>query len=160
MPDIQTLLSIAPSVSAIVAVLTFIVYVGNTIREQRRAFRELRSEANRRDWERLSALAQILHNKGDKAGLWAQTLAVRELGSLETKKDDVLVLATEAVNFWDANKDTAAPALQSQLRTVIENLRRRHNQLDPPNEDHPREAERRAGGRETAATEGLCAAAS
>jgi len=45
MPDIKTLLSIAPSVSAIVAVLTFIVYVGNTIREQRRAFRELRSEA-------------------------------------------------------------------------------------------------------------------
>jgi hypothetical protein len=52
--DLQTLLSIAPTVSAIVALIAFLFSVWNT-------FLSVQRESNRRDWERLQALAQILH---------------------------------------------------------------------------------------------------
>ena len=115
MPDIQKLLSIAPSVSAVVALFTFIFYVWNTVREQRR-------ESDRRDWERLQTLAQIMH-KGPEAGAWAQTLAVRELAALKTKKFDTLLLAKEALTYCEMT-NAASPALLAELRKVIDKLSR------------------------------------
>src|ERR1700751_5562479 len=91
--DLQTLLSIAPAVSAVVALIAFLFSVWNT-------FLSARRESNRRDWERLQALAQILH-QGPQAGVWAQTLAVQELGGLKTKKIQALLLAKEALTFWE-----------------------------------------------------------
>jgi hypothetical protein len=64
--DLQTLISIAPAVSAGVALIAFLFSVGYTFRSRRR-------ESNRRDWERLQDLAQILY-QGNQAGLWAQIL--------------------------------------------------------------------------------------
>jgi hypothetical protein len=83
--DLQTLLSIAPTVSAIVALIAFLFSVWNT-------FLSVQRESNRRDWERLQALAQILH-KGTEASAWPRFLAVRELGDLKTKRVQALLLA-------------------------------------------------------------------
>jgi hypothetical protein len=113
MPDTQTLLSIAPAVSAVVALFAFIFSVWNTFRERRR-------ESNRRDWERLQALAQILH-RGPEAGAWAQKLAARELSGLKTKKVEALLLAKEALTYWET-KGIVSPDLQSELRKVIDRL--------------------------------------
>jgi hypothetical protein len=110
MPDTQTLLSIAPAVSAIIALFAFIFAVWNT----------LRRESNRRDWERLQALAQILH-QGPDAGIWAQKLAARELAGLKTKKSEALLLAQEALIYWEAN-GPSHPELQSELRESIYRL--------------------------------------
>jgi hypothetical protein len=114
MLNTQTLLSIAPAVSAVVALFAFIFSVWTSFRERRR-------ESGRRDWERLQALAQILH-KGPEAGPWAQKLAARELSGLKTKKVEALLLANEALTYWDTTKDAASPELQAELRQVVDKL--------------------------------------
>jgi len=114
MPDIQTLILYAPTVSAVVALLAFIFSVWNTFRDRRR-------ESNRRDWERLQALAQILH-QGPAAGLWAQKLAAHELATLKTKRDEALLLANEAHTYWETIKDPISLALLPELRETIYRL--------------------------------------
>lgn len=86
-----TLLLIAPTVSAVVAVCAFMFAVWNTFLSGRR-------EASRRDWERLQALAQIMH-RGSEVGEWAQTLAVQELAGLKTKRVQALLLAKGALTY-------------------------------------------------------------
>lgn len=113
MPDTQTLLPIAATVSAVVALITFVFSVWNT-------FLSARRESNRRDWERLQALAQILH-RGTEAGAWAQELAVQELAGLKTKKVQALLLAKGALTYWET-KGVGSNALLSELRNIIGKL--------------------------------------
>jgi hypothetical protein len=113
MPDTPTLLPIAATVSAGVALIAFVFSVWNT-------FLSARRESNRRDWERLQALAQILH-QGAEAGAWAQILAARELGDLKTKRVQVLLLARQALTYWETT-GTGSSALLSELRQVIDKL--------------------------------------
>jgi hypothetical protein len=105
------LLSIAATVSAVVALIAFVFSVWNT-------FLSARRESNRRDWERLQALAQILHT--GTTGAWAQRLAVQELGSLKTKKVQALLLAREALTYCETTRQ-ASPVL-SDLRKLIDEL--------------------------------------
>lgn len=113
MPDTQTLLPIAATVSAVVALIAFVFSVWNT-------FLSARRESNRRDWERLQALAQILH-RGTEAGAWAQILAVKELAGLKTKNVQALLLAKEALTYWET-KGVGSTGLLSELRKVIDKL--------------------------------------
>ena len=110
---IPTLLSVAPALSAVIALFAFVFSVWNTSLNAKR-------ESNRRDWERLQALAQILH-KGVEVGAWAQMLSVQELGGLKTKKVQALLLAKEALTYWET-KGAASSALLSELRKVIDKL--------------------------------------
>ena len=107
------LLSIAPTISAIVALFAFIFSVCNNFLSRRR-------ESSRRDWERLQALSQVLH-RGNEAGLWAQMLAIQELEGLTTKRVQALLLAKEALTYWET-KGNGSPALSSELRKVIDKL--------------------------------------
>ena len=111
----ETLLLVAPTISAVVALFAFLFSVGNTSLSRR-------NESNRRDWERLQALAQILY-KGGEVGTWAQRLAVRELAGLKTRKTEALLLVTEALSYWEMKPETQ-PALISELRRVKDNLSR------------------------------------
>ena len=113
MTDNTAFLSVAPAVSAGVALITFLFSVGTAFLNERR-------ESNRRDWERLQEVAQILH-RGGQTGLWAQKLAAQELAGLKTKRSQALLLAREALTYWETKGD-ADNGLLSELRTVINEL--------------------------------------
>ena len=87
--------------------------------ESPKAMRQ-RRESNRRDWERLQALAQVLH-RGTEAGEWAQLLAVQELVNLKRRRIEALLLANNALTYWET-KNMASPALRSELPKTIEKL--------------------------------------
>ena len=106
--------SIATAVSAVVALFTFLFAVWNT-------FQSARRESNRRDWERLQALAQVLH-QGPQAGEWAQKLAIRELADLKTKKVQALLLAEGALTYWESRQAEVPSGLLAELRKVIDEL--------------------------------------
>jgi hypothetical protein len=106
-------LAAAPALSAVIALVTFVV--GTVI-----ALTNAKRESDRRDWERLQALTQVLHS-GHSTGLWAQKLAIQELAKLKTKKIQALILLRDALAFWEA-AGTASHDLLNELRTAIAKL--------------------------------------
>ena len=114
---LQVALPLAPSISAIVAVTAFLFQVVNGLRVSRR-------ESTRRDWERLQSLTQVLHNHEGKAGGWAQRLAIQELAELTTKKTAALLLAREALSYWEDPSHAGHDWLKAELRGLIEKLSR------------------------------------
>ena len=108
---LQVSLLLAPSASAVVALLAFLFSVWNGAKDKR-------DEGSRRDWERLQQLAQILHN-GTSAGVWAQKLAVEELSQLTSKKTQALLLANEALEFWQNTGSPGSQILEDKLHEVI-----------------------------------------
>ena len=111
---LQTTLLLAPSASAVVALVAFLFSVWN-------GWRITRREGSRRDWERLQQLAQVLHD-GVGKGEWAQKLAVRELSQLRSKRAQAVLLATDALSRWDNPETAASPAMLAELREVIRKL--------------------------------------
>jgi hypothetical protein len=89
------------------------------LEENARLREEIAKTREGRNWERLQALAQVLH-KGPDAGLWAQKLAVRELASLKTY--EALQLAQEVLTHWETlikEGHGLSPTLLAELQNVI-----------------------------------------
>lgn len=105
---------LAPVISAAVATVAFVFQASYSVYSRKR-------EAERRDWERLQALAQVLFN-GAKYGLWAQKLAVQELAQLKTKREQVLLLCKETLDFWKMNP--GHQDLSIELQRLFDRLRR------------------------------------
>ena len=115
--SLTTLTTFAPAVSAAIALVAFLFSVSDGFWSRRR-------ESNRRDWERLQALAQVLH-QGVGAGLWAQKLAIQELGQLKTKQTQALLLSKEVMSWW--NKESSVdPTIKADLQTLITELSKQH----------------------------------
>lgn len=102
----------ATAISAVVGLLAFCVAAYNRVVDGKK-------ESERRDWERLQALAQVLHD-GEGAGEWAQKLAIQELLSLRTKRVHALRLCREALDFWEG-KGTRSSVL-AELRIAVVKL--------------------------------------
>ena len=101
--------------AALIALIAFVFSVWSTHQSAVR-------ESNRRDWERLQALAQVLYG-GATYGEWAQRLAIQELYALSTRRHEVLELAKDALIFWDG-KQGVSPAVLLELRSLVANLQR------------------------------------
>ena len=101
----------APAVSAVVATCAFVFAAWLGLWNARR-------ESSRRDWERLQAIAQVMHD-GQRKGLWAQRLAVQELRQLKTRRVEVLLLAQEALSAWAEKGDPLHLDLCAELRALI-----------------------------------------
>jgi hypothetical protein len=110
----KQILSVAPILSTVVALAAFLFAVWDGFVNRRR-------ESNRRDWERLQALAQVLH-QGPQVGLWAQKLAVQELERLTTKRQQVLLLSKEVLDFWGKNP-SFDESLKAELQRLFNSLR-------------------------------------
>ena len=106
----------APAISAVVATCAFLFTAWLGLRNARR-------ESIRRDWERLQAIAQVMHD-GVRNGLWAQKLAVQELTELSTRKTEALLLARQALTLWEVNNDPIHLDMCAELRTLILRLSR------------------------------------
>ena len=111
---LQAILLLAPPASVVIALIAFLFLVWN-------GWRNKREEGSRRDWERLQQLAQIMHN-GTDTGVWAQKLAVRELSQLTSKRREALLLAREALDYWQRSGNTGSLVLEEELREVIRKL--------------------------------------
>lgn len=106
--------TLAPVASAITATIAFVWQVTNSVITRNR-------ESNRRDWERLQILAQILH-QGPEKGLWAQRIAIKELAQLKTKKQQALLLSRDVLDFWNKSDNIISPELKSELQRVHDKL--------------------------------------